>query len=205
MRSTLVIAEITDDGPELATVTRDLPGFVRGARYRCVENADVWVFLELEEPRFARAAARRLAGGQRAVRSLHEVHRMARDADGTPVQVPGSARLETLGDYLMSVVLPVPPGRRDEWIDWYDTQHMPSVLSLDPGIEVGHRFVPLDDGQPDAHLVLYEFPSADALAAFAGGGVPVAKKSAYTQRWQVANVRRTFRIVARVESSKSTH
>lgn len=204
MRSTLVIAEGDERSPwwtyeAMSLATRDLPGFVRGARYQCVENADTWALLELEEPRFAGTAGARLSDFGTGVRSLQEVHRMARDEAGDAVQVPTSAYLDTLGDYLMSVVLPVPCGRRDEWSEWYDTEHMPSVLGQVITIGVGHRYAPLDHQQADSHVVLYELPSGEALAAFAGGHVPVAKKSAYTERWQVTNLRRTFRVVERIE------
>jgi hypothetical protein len=208
MRSTLIIAEGHEQSKDRVTqaltdVTRGLPGFVRGASYSCGENGDTWLVLEMAEPRFTAAARTRLADGAPVVRSLHEVHRMARNDAGQAVQVPGSAYLDTLGDYLMSVVLPVPNGRRDEWSAWYDTEHMPSVLTLETAIAVGHRFAPLDDRQPDAHLVLYEFPSAQALANFAGGGIPVAKKSAYAERWQVTNLRRTFGVLERINGRAS--
>ncbi|GAA1854934.1 hypothetical protein GCM10009836_38730 [Pseudonocardia ailaonensis] len=195
MRASVVMVEpgspddlLADD--RVRTLLAAFP-VVTATGYRTPEAEQV-VLLETPDAPAAVAVADAvdaLAAGW-AVRALQAVHRMARDAAGEAVQVPLSAALRTRPAHLMSVVLPVPAGRLDEWSRWYDDHHMPTVLTLERAITVGHRFAPLRRADPDEHLVFYEFPAAADLERFGNGAVPATKTAEYLERWGVRNRRR---------------
>ncbi len=87
--------------------------------------------------------------------------------------------------YLMIAQSNAKPGREEEYLQWYDNQHLKDVCAI-PGVKSGHRYdvVPeLFIGQPGSRfLAVYEINAddpADVLAALqrrsANGEIPMTE------------------------------
>ena len=70
--------------------------------------------------------------------------------------------------YLQVVTTRPHPGAEDQFNHWYDTVHLPEVLTLD-GVVSAHRFTiahPTDDDGPQ-YVALYELETEDLTATLA--------------------------------------
>jgi uncharacterized protein DUF4286 len=95
---------------------------------------------------------------------------------------------------LFQVEVNVPAGLREEFSEWYDTEHMPEVSAAE-GCTSARRYLPLGSDS-SSHLILYDFASPDSLRRFLREDVPVLMRR-YDARWdsstRVANrARRAF-------------
>jgi hypothetical protein len=171
------------------------PGASRVDCYRRLDgdgSYDFWLIAELWDSQCLFDTDQQMRALSPSVRSYHEVFRMSRNAWGIPRQRSCSLATDTLPTSLLTIFLPVPAGRSAEWNQWYDGHHMPTVFGLATALQVGHRYAPMTSAANDEYLVLYEFPSDEALTAFQTGGTPDFKKSEYFDLWGVRNNRRAF-------------
>lgn len=211
MENTLVVAEYPAATGlaslrELATETvGHSPAVTRVDCYRRLDGPDrydYWLVAELSAAQYAPGLAARLATSAGSVQAYHEVYRMSRDEWGMPARVSSSAELETRPDNILTVVLPVPPGREAEWNRWYDGHHMPTVFTIAPAVVVGHRFAPISEPSPGDFLVLYEFTSRADLDAWQAGSTVAGKHDEYVRRWGVQNTRRAWTVEFRVDGDR---
>lgn len=151
-----------------------------------------WLLLELDSGHEAAAAAGLIAQSAQRAQAYREVWRMDRDEWRVGRRVSSYDHLDTSPESLLTVVLPVPAGRGVEWNRWYDYHHMPTVLGIASGIEIGHRFAPITQPSDGTYLVAYEFRDRAALDEWQGGSTVSAKHDEYFAMWQVRNVRRAF-------------
>jgi hypothetical protein len=202
MQNTIVLGEY-DDSVELEELERKVApaalsqfGSVCAATgYRRLdgdETYSLWLLVELDAAPDAPAVAAAVADGARRAQAYREVWRMSRDEWHVGRRVSSYDHLETSPESLLTVVLPVPEGRDTEWNRWYDYHHMPTVLGIAPGIEVGHRFAPISAPSDGTYLVAYEFRDRAALDAWQTGSTVSAKHNEYFEMWNVRNVRRAF-------------
>ena len=151
-----------------------------------------WLLLELDSGHEAAAVARYLAQSAQRAQAYREVWRMDRDEWHVGRRVSSYDHLDTSPESLLTVALPVPEGRDVEWNRWYDYHHMPTVLGIAPGIEIGHRFAPITEPSDGTYLVAYEFRDRAALDEWQNGSTVSAKHDEYFNMWNVRNVRRAF-------------
>jgi hypothetical protein len=211
MENTVVVAEYpAGTDPEMlrktaAAVADEADAITRVDCYRRLDGPDrydYWLLAELASPQHAGAVATMLTGTAGAVQAYHEVFRMKRDEWGMPQHISTSAEIETTPDDVLTVVLPVPPGRAGEWNRWYDGHHMPTVFTIAPAVAVGHRFAPISEPSSGDYLVLYEFTSRADLDAWQAGTTVAGKHDEYVQRWGVYNTRRAWTLEFRVEPQR---
>ena len=178
------------------------PNVLRVTAYRRLDGPDAyayWLLVDLAVPQEAPAVAALVGESAAAAQAYHEVWRMARDEWGIGQRISSSAELETTPDSILTVVLPVPPGKAAEWNRWYDGHHMPTVLQIAPEIVVGHRYAPISEPSTGDYLVLYEFSSRAALDEWQTGPTVAGKHHEYKEKWGVQNIRRAWAMEFRVE------
>lgn len=210
MENTVVVAEYPsgtdlDSLRESATKVAEHPGVSRVDCYRRLDGPDrydFWLVAEIAASEQAIPVTTRLAESSAAVQAYHEVFRMTRDEWGLPVRISNSAALDTTPDDILTVVLPVPPGRAAEWNRWYDGHHMPTVFTIAPAVVVGHRFAPISVPSSGDHLVLYEFASRAQLDEWQAGTTVAGKHNEYVERWGVLNTRRAWSVEFRVDAAR---
>jgi hypothetical protein len=162
------------------------------------DQFDFWLVAELAAPQEANAVAGLLAESAQSVQAYHEVFRMSRDEWGMSQRISSSAELETTPDNILTVVLPVPPGRSGEWNRWYDGHHMPTVFTIAPAVLVGHRYAPVSEPSTGDYLVVYEFTNRKDLDTWQAGSTVAFKQDEYRERWGVRNTRRAWTLEFRV-------
>jgi hypothetical protein len=130
-------------------------------------------------------------GGWERVWQMRRPHAGAATApDPSPGQLTSTAPSD-----LLTVRLPVPTDREDEWNHWYHEQHMPSVMRQVKGILVGHRFRPFDAPPDSPYFVVYEFASPSALKEWQTSTDVQQRRGEYEAQWGVQNTRRAFQSV----------
>jgi hypothetical protein len=209
MENTLVIGEYPPDvdvaelrEKVVPRILAHSPNVLRVTAYRRLDGPDTyayWLLVDLGAPQEAPALAALVGDSAGAAQAYHEVWRMARDEWGIGQCISSSAELETTPDSILTVILPVPPGRAGDWNRWYDGHHMPTVMQIAPAIVVGHRYAPVSEPSTGDYLVLYEFSSREALAEWQAGSTVAAKHNEYKEKWGVQNIRRAWAMEFRVE------
>jgi hypothetical protein len=97
---------------------------------------------------------------------------------------------------LFVVDVKVPPDIREQFSDWYDSEHLPQA-SQAAGCSAGRRYLPLGFESPRSQTIMYEFESAALLRRFIAEDAPDLMKS-YDARWGTRSevARRTRRAFA---------
>jgi hypothetical protein len=199
----------------MPSLLNEVPAIRRGTRYRLLSGDPAYSYVVLyefptepsmlafmhsqtisrkhSEYRERWGTVNRRGGWQR-------VWQMRRPEVGAPpAPVSGPQELGEAPAQILTVRLPVPANREDEWNRWYHTEHMPSVMGQVDQILLGHRFRPLDGAPDDPYFQIYEFATRAALDEWQTGMSVQQRRGEYEQRWGVHNNRRAFEAVFEIE------
>jgi uncharacterized protein DUF4286 len=179
--------------PEMLTI----PGFDRGRRYQAVdpERPEYVARYELTSSHVLESDAYQAASGGRFPdpwsSNITDFSRwlyvpLREEAE------PG----EEISAGLFVVDVEVPTDIREQFSDWYDSEHLP-LASRAAGCSAGRRYLPLDAETAGPQTIMYEFESAASLRRFIAEDVPDLMKS-FDARWGTSSqvARRTRRALA---------
>ncbi len=86
---------------------------------------------------------------------------------------------------VLVVELPVPPGREDEWNQWYHESHIPDVLAKVDGALTSRRYRLLAGDDEYTYLVVHEFETEEQLRRYYDSTVVSDRWEEYHALWGI--------------------
>ena len=146
-----------------------VPGFRSGQRYKVPDRPDYLAIYDLESPTTLtddEYINRKYKPDAPTKKMLSEVIAFTRYiGDEISFQVRGGLDVDAALDapLVLGVFIELPDDAADEFLDWYQTEHTPMVLSSSLWRMVRHMKIVDADPNPFTHMFIHYIESEDAL------------------------------------------